>query len=96
MIAMMHDCLALGISTFDHADIYGNYSTESDFGKAYKESGIQRDQVQLITKCGIQLQSESRKTRINHYNYSKAYIIRSVEGVTKKPSYRVFRPFALA
>lgn len=68
-----------GIDTFDHADIYGAYTTEVEFGKAFKNSGINRDQVCFITKCGIQYVAPSRDNRLKHYNYSKEYIIWSVE-----------------
>lgn len=79
MTDYMHYCLNEGVTTFDHADIYGGYSTETDFGKAFAESKIQRSDIQIITKCGIQLIDASRGNTINHYNYSKAYIISSAE-----------------
>ncbi len=79
MIELMNCCLENNITTFDHADIYGNYGTESAFGKAFNESKIDRSKIQIISKCGIQLESESRKTAIKHYNYSASYIIWSVE-----------------
>ncbi|MBM1104952.1 aldo/keto reductase [Aurantibacter crassamenti] len=83
MIQLIEDCFALGISTFDHADIYGGYSTETEFGVAFKESQISRENVQLISKCGIQLLSENRKTKVKHYDYSKKHIIWSVENSLK-------------
>ena len=43
-------CIENGNTTFDHADIYGDYTTETDFGKAWKQTGIARDQFQLISK----------------------------------------------
>jgi predicted oxidoreductase len=79
MIELMNCCLENNITTFDHADIYGNYGTESAFGKAFNESKIDRSKIQIISKCGIQLESESRKTAIKHYNYSASYIISSAE-----------------
>ena len=79
MIDMIHCCLDNGITTFDHADIYGGYTTEADFGKAFTESGIDRKKIQLISKCGIQYQSDNRHNKIKHYDYSKSYIIWSVE-----------------
>ncbi len=79
MIEMMHCCLENGIATFDHADIYGGYTTETAFGKAFTKSGIDRKKMQLISKCGIQYQSDNRNTKIKHYDYSKSYIIWSVE-----------------
>ena len=73
-----------GITTFDHADIYGGYTTEASFGKALSESKIDRKKIQLITKCGIQYVSENRPNNsIKHYEYSKDYIIWSVENSLK-------------
>jgi predicted oxidoreductase len=79
MIELMNCCLENKITTFDHADIYGNYATESAFGKAFIESKIDRNEIQIISKCGIQLESEIRKNAIKHYDYSTPYIISSVE-----------------
>ncbi len=79
MAGLIHHCLELGISTFDHADIYGAYTTEADFGKAFEESRVSRESLQLISKCGIQMPSENRTTKIKHYDYSKKHIVWSVE-----------------
>lgn len=73
-----------GITTFDHADIYGGYTTEASFGKALTERKIDRKKIQLITKCGIQYTSENRPNNsIKHYEYSKDYIIWSAENSLK-------------
>ncbi len=72
-------CVENGITSFDHADIYGDHTTESDFGKALKKSGVTREEIHLISKCGIQLVSENRSNSIKHYNYSEDYIIRCAE-----------------
>lgn len=80
---MIHICLENKITTFDHADIYGSYTTEAAFGKAFASSKISREKMQLISKCGIQLVSENRTNTIKHYNYSKDYIIWSVENSLK-------------
>ncbi len=79
MSNLIQFCLKHGISTFDHADIYGGYSTEADFGKALIESGAERDSIQLITKCGIQMVDDSRLNIVKHYNYSEEYIVWSAE-----------------
>lgn len=76
MIELINCCIENNISTFDHADIYGNYTTEESFGNAFSNSKIDRQKVQFISKCGIQ--TETRKT-IKHYDYSKEHIIWSVE-----------------
>ncbi len=69
----------LGVTTFDHADIYGNYTTEEAFGQAFRQSQISRDKIQLISKCGIQLINEKRDSYVKHYNYDSSYIIKQVE-----------------
>ena len=76
---LIKTCYELGINTFDHADIYGGYTTEGDFGKAFLNSGINRSDVFFISKCGIQYPSEKRKLPLKYYDYSKEYIIKSVE-----------------
>ena len=79
MESMIHHCIENGISTFDHADIYGDYTTEAEFGHAFSSSTIKRESIELITKCGIQHLSDNRNNVVKHYNYSKEYIIWSVE-----------------
>jgi len=79
MTAQLEITLEAGITTFDHADIYGDYTTEAQFGKAFNQSTISRENIQLISKCGIQLVGKTRNNTIGHYEYSKAYIIKSVE-----------------
>lgn len=82
MIHLINICIENKITTFDHADIYGGYTTEEQFGKAFGESKISREKLQLISKCGIQLEG-SRTNKIKHYDYSKEYIIWSVENSLK-------------
>ena len=79
MIHLIKVCLEQGITTFDHADIYGGYTTEAEFGTAFLESGIPRENIQLISKCGIQYIAEKRSNVVKHYDYGKKYIIWSVE-----------------
>ena len=83
MIALIECCLACEITTFDHADIYGDYTTESEFGAAFAKSKINRKNIQIITKCGIQSISKNRETIVKHYDYSKKHIIWSVENSLK-------------
>lgn len=68
-----------GVSLFDCADIYGNFSTEQAVGEALKASAIERSSIQLISKCGIQAQSEQRGVKVKHYNYDAHYILQQVE-----------------
>lgn len=83
MIELMHHSIECGLTTFDHADIYGSYSTEGDFGAAFRDSKIKREDIQLITKCGIQM-TRGRNNKVNHYQYDKDYIIWSAEESLKK------------
>ena len=79
MTSLMHHCIENKITTFDHADIYGGYTTEEDFGKAFSNNDINREDIQLISKCGIQYICDRRKHAVKHYDLSKEYIIWSVE-----------------
>ena len=76
---MIQFCVANGNITFDHADLYGDYTTEAEFGLAFEASKIDRERIELITKCGIQNPGETRDNKVKHYNYSKEYIIWSAE-----------------
>lgn len=81
---MIEFCVAQGNTTFDHADIYGDYTSEAHFGEAFAKSSVQREAIQLISKCGIQLEGGVRNNRLKHYNYSKEYIICSAEESLRK------------
>lgn len=83
MTTLIHAFLAQNITSFDHADIYGGYTTEASFGKAFSQSGIDRNAIQIISKCGIKLISEERNYKVKHYDYSADYIIWSAENSLK-------------
>lgn len=77
---MIKDCIEAGVTTFDHADIYGDYTTEEEFGKVLQQEPSLRRQMQIITKCGIQMVSANRPHhKIKSYNSSYEHIIESVE-----------------
>ncbi|KFC22989.1 aldo/keto reductase family oxidoreductase [Chryseobacterium sp. FH1] len=71
-------CLEENITTFDHADIYGNHTTEELFGNAWKEMKIDRERIQLISKCGIVMNSEKKPSTLKYYNYDSDYILNCV------------------
>ena len=74
-----------GISTFDHADIYGDHSCEEFFGKAISSAPSLRDKIQIVTKCGIMLVSEKNPgCTIKHYDTSQRHIIESVENSLRR------------
>ena len=77
---LIKDCIAIGVASFDHADIYGNYTTEEEFGQVLKHEPSLRQKMQLISKCGIQMVSPNRpQHKIKSYDTSYEHIIESVE-----------------
>jgi predicted oxidoreductase len=78
MANRIEGALELGLNRFDHADIYGDYTTEFEFGAALKQSNVAREDIELITKCGIQMTS-GRVNRVKHYQYDSKYIVQSAE-----------------
>ena len=78
-VRWIEQALELGITTFDHADIYGDYRAESLFGDALKASPDLRGRMQLVTKCGIRLRSAQKPYRINYYDTGATYIRAQVE-----------------
>jgi predicted oxidoreductase len=72
--------LAQGITTFDHADIYGDYRCEALFGEAVKARPTLRDQIEIVTKTDIMLMSKNwPNTRVKHYDTTPAHVNASVE-----------------
>ena len=83
-VELIETAFKMGITSFDHADIYGNYTTEKDFGVAFAESGLSRDKVQFISKCGIAMVCENKPYKTKHYNYDSSYIIDAVHASLKQ------------
>ena len=80
----IEQCVELGVTTFDHADIYGGYTVETLFGEALALAPSLRERLQLVTKCGICLTSSARPAhRIKHYNTSFEHIVASAENSLK-------------
>ena len=79
MTHRIHHCLEQGISSFDHADIYGDYTTEASFGNALSNSNVNREDMEIISKCGIQYVGKTRTNEIKHYQYDAEYIVWSAE-----------------
>lgn len=81
---LINTSLEAGITTFDHADIYGDYLCEEIFGNALGKRTSLRSSLQLVSKCGIKLISSKKpEHRINHYDASKEHIIKSAEASLK-------------
>jgi predicted oxidoreductase len=94
--------IELGITTVDHADIYGGYECEQLFGEALKLDRSIRDDIEIVTKCDINLCNDKFPQRkINHYDTSAAHIYQSVNnslerlGVEQIDLLLIHRPDAL-
>ena len=80
LAAFTEKCLAMGLKDFDFADIYGDYTTEADFGILFKQKPSLRDSMRITTKCGIKMLAESRPDhRTKSYDLSASHIKASVE-----------------
>ncbi|HGY9614857.1 aldo/keto reductase family oxidoreductase [Vibrio harveyi] len=78
-LSFLKQHIELGITTVDHADIYGNYECEALFGEALALDKSVREQIQIVTKCDINLCGDKTPERkINHYDTSAAHIYQSV------------------
>ncbi|UJF22699.1 aldo/keto reductase [Shewanella sp. OMA3-2] len=79
-LTLIEQYLELGVTSMDHADIYGVYQCETLFGEALALAPHLRQQMQLIGKCGIKPAFDGFDNRyVNHYDTSKQHIISSVE-----------------
>ena len=79
-LARIDACLAQGITTFDHADIYGDYRCEALFGEAIKARPALREQMEIVTKTDIMLLSKQwPTTRVKHYDTTPAHVTASVD-----------------
>lgn len=80
MLKLIEQSIEAGVTTFDHADIYGSYTTEAAFGEALKLKPSLREQMQLVTKCGIKMMAPQRAHhRLKSYDTSPEHIRWSVD-----------------
>lgn len=80
LLELTHQLIDWGITSFDHADIYGNYECEKLFGDALALEPSLRNKIQIISKCGIKLNTDKfPKRKLKIYDYSYNYIVNSVE-----------------
>lgn len=84
LLKFIEQAIELGVTTFDHADIYGDYCCEKLFGDAIHLRKGLREEIEIVTKCGIKLLSgkfPDRKTK--YYDYSFDHIVSSVDNSLK-------------
>ncbi|MBU2882119.1 aldo/keto reductase [Psychrosphaera sp. B3R10] len=73
--------LEVGISMFDHADIYTRGKAEQVFGDVLKQRPHLRKDMTIQTKCGIRFEDDKGPGR---YDFSKEWILHSVETSLKR------------
>ena len=78
--AKIHACLEQGITTFDQADIYGDYGAEAILGGALKANASLREKMEIVTKCDIVAPIGRYADKpCKYYDTSRAHIEQSVE-----------------
>ncbi len=78
-LSFLKSHIELGITTVDHAHVYGaGPSCEELFGAALKLDPGVRGQIEIVSKCGIELVNDNGKN-VNHYDSTPAAIKASVE-----------------
>ncbi len=80
LLARLHRCVELGVTTIDTAEIYGLYRVEEFLGQALKLDSSLRSKLEIVTKFGIYVPCEfhpDRKTAF--YNAQADRIVKSAE-----------------
>ena len=78
--AKIRSCLDQGITTFDQADIYGDYGAEAVLGDALRANPSLRQQMEIVTKCDIVAPIGKYSDKpVKYYDTSRAHIRASVE-----------------
>lgn len=76
----IHDCLSVGITTIDTAEIYGLYQVEEQLGAALALSPGLRDKIEIVTKAGIYVPcSRHPEWKTAHYNATEKQLRASLE-----------------
>ena len=72
---LIRTSLDIGVTSFDHADIYGDHGNEKIFGDVLRQQPALREKMQVITKCGIKFPSQQRaNVSVKHYDRSKSVV----------------------
>lgn len=78
LLGFIEQHLDAGITTVDHADIYGDYQCEAAFGAALRLAPALRERMQVVSKCGIATRAKPEHV-IGHYITERSHIIHSAE-----------------
>lgn len=83
LASFIEEHVELGITTTDHADIYGGYQCEEAFGDALRLVPHMRQKIEIVTKCGIATTANPGHA-LGHYITDKSHIISSTEASLQK------------
>ena len=75
---LVETALSVGINAFDLADIYGRGRCEELLGLVLKNRPDLREKMWIQSKCGIRIEE------FTYFDFSKEYIIKSVDGILQR------------
>ena len=75
---IVETALSVGINAFDLADIYGRGRCEELLGIVLKNRSDLREKMWIQSKCGIRIEE------FTYFDFSKDYIIKSVDGILQR------------
>ncbi|VKT38378.1 aldo/keto reductase family oxidoreductase [Streptococcus pneumoniae] len=75
---LVETALSVGINAFDLADIYGRGRCEELLGLVLKNRQDLREKMWIQSKCGIRIEE------FTYFDFSKDYIIKSVDGILQR------------
>lgn len=75
---LVETALSVGINAFDLADIYGRGRCEELLGLVLKNRQDLREEMWIQSKCGIRIEE------FTYFDFSKNYIIKSVDGILQR------------
>lgn len=78
---LIKTCIAHGVTTFDHADIYGNGLAQIQFGRVLKAHPELREQMVIVSKCGIVKNDTPSEYYYSYYETSYEYILKRVDSI---------------
>lgn len=82
---LIQSCLDHGINTFDHADIYGGGQAQIQFGRVLKQHPQLREQMILVSKCGI-VRNTNKAAHLtpSYYNTTYSYILNQTDTILEQ------------
>ena len=75
---LVETALSLGINAFDLADIYGRGRCEELLGQVLNNRPDLREKMWIQSKCGIRIEE------FTYFDFSKEYILQSVDGILER------------